>query len=154
MKFDYNEYYKILFVASLCIMVASVIMLLISSCIFIHNKTITKTNTSLILYFVTVIILIYLFSTGLFPFRHGIHLIVEKEFDKVECVGEITNIKKSYGNNKYVYNGKNVFAYDIIVNNKEYYIMYLNDLKIGDKVGFEYLPKSRIILNIQKYPES
>ena len=58
---------------------------------------------------------------------------------------------KAYGNNKYVYNNKAVFAQYIIIDGEKFYIMYTGDLEIGDEVTFEYLPKSRIILNIYKY---
>lgn len=82
--------------------------------------------------------------------QHGVHLVKEKEVDKMECEGIVTDFKKTYGNNKYVYNGKNTFAYYIFIDDEKYYIMHTGDLEIGDKVVFKYLPKSRVILSIKE----
>lgn len=150
MKFDYNEYYKILFIASICIMLFSTIAILVDTIIFVKNSTQFKFDKNLLRYIIGVALLIFFFSIGFSPFRHGVHLVKEKEIDKIQCVGEITDFKKVYGNNKYVYNGQNTFAYYVFIDNEKYYIMYTGDLKIGDVVAFEYLPKSRIILNIEE----
>ena len=42
------------------------------------------------------------------------------------------------------------FAYYIYIEGQEYYIMCIGDIKIGDKVEVEYLPKSKVILSINK----
>ena len=36
------------------------------------------------------------------------------------------------------------------IGNERYYIMSIGDLEVGDEVVFEYLPKSKIILAINK----
>ena len=58
---------------------------------------------------------------------------------------------KTYGINKYSYNNDvNSFARHISIDGEVYYIMYIGDIKIGDKVEVEYLPNSKIILSINK----
>ena len=148
MKFDYNEYYKILFISSICIIIFSLIFFLINTIILAKNIFSIKFDKKLFYCFVSCIILIFLFTLGFFPFRHGVYLVSEKEYEKIEGFGEINNFKKAYGNNKYVFNGENVFAYYIFIENEKYYIMHKGNLQIGDKVKFEYLPKSRIIISI------
>lgn len=76
------------------------------------------------------------------------HLPSEKETDKIVCYGEVHSFEKTYGINKYTYNGENSFAYYIFIDDEKYYIMHIGDIKVGDKVEFEYLPKSKIILSI------
>lgn len=149
MKFDYNEYYKILLIASTCIILFSIIAILVSTIVYRKNIFSVKFDTKLLKYIVSIAVLVFFFSIGVLPFRHGIYLINEKESDKIECTGEITGFEKVYGNNKYVYNEKSTFAYYVFIDNEKYYIMHTGDLKVGDTVEFEYLPKSRIILSIE-----
>ena len=151
MRFDYNEYYKILLIASICIMLLSLIIITVQSILFFKNNTFQKKRQAFIGHLSSVALSILLFTIGLLPFRHGIYLFKEKENDKIECFGEINSFEKAYGNNKYVYNNKTVFAQYIIIDGEKFYIMYTGDLEIGDEVTFEYLPKSRIILSIYKY---
>ena len=82
--------------------------------------------------------------------NHGVHLLQEKEADKIEGVGKITAIERTHGYNKYIYDGKATFASYVFINNEKYYIMCTGDLEIGDEVVFEYLPKSRIVLSIDE----
>ncbi len=150
MEFDYNEYFKILFLGSVCIMAFSIIAIVVGTILFIKGNNFIKFDKRALGYFSSIIVLIFLFSLGFSPFRHGMHLIGEKETDKIVCVGEVNSFKKVYGNNKYVYNGENTFAYYIFIDEQKYYIMNTGDIEIGDKVEFEYLPKSRIVLSINK----
>ena len=82
------------------------------------------------------------------PLVHGIHLINEKENDKVEACGIITEIKDTHGINKYMYDGHVTYASHVYIDGERYYIMYTGDYEVGDKVAFEYLPKSKIIMSI------
>ena len=50
--------------------------------------------------------------------------------------------------NDYKLENINTCGYYINISNEKYYIMYTGELEIGDKVEFEYLPNSKIILSI------
>lgn len=150
MKFEYNEYYRLLVIASICIMTFSLIGILINIILLIKNNGYIKFDKRIIKYLVSIIVHAFFFSLGAAPFKHGRHLITEKETDKINVIGEVDCIKETYGINKYVYKDENSFAYYIYIEGQEYYIMYIGDIKIGDKVEVEYLPKSKVILSINK----
>lgn len=150
MKFDYNEYFKILFIASLFIVLFFVFILVINSIRFFKNNMPIKFDKHLGAYLSSVIVCLFFFSIAFFPMQHGIYLVKEKETDKIECTGVITDFKKTYGNNKYIYEGHTTFASYVFIDDEKYYIMYTGDLEVGDEVVFEYLPKSRIILSIDE----
>ena len=150
MKFEYNEYYRMLVIASICIMTFSLIGILINIILLIKNNGYKKFDKRIIKYLVSISVLTFLFSLGAAPFKHGRHLITEKETDKINVIGEVDCIKKTYGINKYSYNDVNSFARHISIDGEVYYIMYIGDIKIGDKVEVEYLPKSKVILSINK----
>ena len=114
MKFEYNDYYKMLVIASIVVMTFSLIGLLINLFLLIKNKGYIKFDKRIIRYLVSIILLAFLFSLGAAPFKHGRHLITEKETDKINVIGEVDRIKKTYGINKYSYdNEANSFAYYI-----------------------------------------
>ncbi len=150
MKFEYNEYYRMLVIGSICIMTISLIGILIDIILIIKNNGYIKFDKRIIKYLVSIIVHAFFFSLGAAPFKHGRHLITEKETDKINVIGEVDRIKNTYGINKYVYKDENSFAYYIYIEGQEYYIMYIGDIKIGDKVEVEYLPKSKVILSINK----
>ena len=151
MIFEYNDYYKVLVIASILIMTFSLIGILINIILLIKNNGYIKFDKRKIRYLVSIILLAFLFSLGAVPFKHGRHLITEKETDKINVIGEVDFIKKTYGINKYSYNNDvNSFACHISIDGEVYYIMYIGDIKIGDKVEVEYLPKSKVILSINE----
>ena len=151
MKFEYNVYFKVLVIASVFIMTFSIIGILINIILLIKNNGFIKFDKRIMNYFISIIIFVFLFSIGFGPFKHGIHLITEKETDKISVIGEVDCIKKTYGINKYSYNNDvNSFAHHISIDGEVYYIMYIGDIKIGDKVEVEYLPKSKVILSINE----
>lgn len=151
MKFEYNEYYRMLVIGSIFIMAFSLIGILIDVILLIKNNGYIKFDKRTISHLVSIILLAFFFSLGAAPFKHGRHLITEKETDKINVIGEVDRIKNTYGINKYSYNNEaNSFAYYIYIEGQEYYIMYIGDIKIGDIVEVEYLPKSKVILSINK----
>lgn len=150
MSFEYSEYYQVLFVAALCLMVVSIVAITIHTIIYFKKCTTLNPKKFPVAFFANIVILVFFFTLGAVPFAHGIYLPNEKETARVVACGEITRYYKAYGNNKYVYDGKTCFAYYVFINNEKYYIMYIGDLEVGDSVSFEYLPKSKIILNIKK----
>jgi hypothetical protein len=150
MKFEYNDYYKMLVIASIFIMTFSLIGILINIILLIKNNGYIKFDKRIIKYLVSIVVLAFFFSLGAAPFKHGRHLITEKETDKINVIGEVDRIKETYGINKYSYNNEvNSHAYYIYIEGQEYYILYIGDIKIGDIVGVEYLPKSKVILSIK-----
>ena len=149
MSFEYNEYYETLFAVSLCLMLFSIVAITIYTIKYFNKHTSLKTERFPL--FLAIALCVVFFTEGAVPFfTHGIHLSSEKETASVISCGEITRCYKAYGLNKYVYDGKNCFAHYVFINNEKYYIMYIGDLEVGDSVSFEYLPKSKIILNIKK----
>ena len=150
MSFEYSEYYKILFVAALCIMVVSIVAITIHTIIYFKKRTTLNPKKFPVVFLANIVILVFFFTLGAVPFARGIYLPNEKEAARVVACGEITRYYKAYGNNKYFNDGKNCFAHYVFINNEKYYIMDIGDLEVGDSVSFEYLPKSKIILNIKK----
>ena len=132
-------------------MLFSLIIITVESISFFKNNTFQKKRQAFIGHLSSVALSIMFFTIGLLPFKHGMYLLKEKENDKIESSGEVTGFERTYGNNKYMYNGKTVFAQYVLIDNEKFYIMCIEDLEVGDEVVFEYLPKSRIILNIYKY---
>ena len=143
MKFEFNKYYNVLFLASLCIILFIASILAVGMIIFIKNNHPIKINKKLGFFILTIIVCVFFFSIAFFSLKHGIHLINEKENNNIESIGVINKITKTYGNNKYTYDGHTVFASYIHIENGKYYIMYIGNLQVGEKVTFEYLPKSK-----------
>jgi ferredoxin len=84
MKFEYNDYYKMLVIASIFIMTFSLIGILINIILLIKNNGYIKFDKRIIKYLVSIVVLAFFFSLGAAPFKHGRHLITEKETDKTE----------------------------------------------------------------------
>ena len=93
MKFEYNDYYKVLVIASIVVMTFSLVGLLINLFLLIKNNGYIKFDKRIIRYLVSIILLAFLFSLGAVPFKHGRHLFIEKEEDKVVAFGEIDCFK-------------------------------------------------------------
>ena len=149
MKFSYDEYFNMLFIGAICIMLFALVAIVIDIIIIIVKRsTFVKFDKKIAGYITSFILSLFLFSLGLAPFKHGMYLLNEKETDKISCSGEVHSFEKTYGLNKYTYNGENSFAYYISIDGEKYYIMHTGDIEVGDKVEFEYLPKSKIILSI------
>ena len=148
MVFDYNEYFKILFIGSLFILLIFSLLFVLTTIFLIKNDSIIKLDKKTISSIFSILISFFFIIMSVFSFRHGIHLIYEKENSKIQCTGEITNIRKTFGNNKYVYNGHTKFASYIVINNVEYYIICVDNIEIGDNVIIEYLPNSKVVLSI------
>ena len=108
MRFDYNQYFKILFTASVCIMVSAIVAITIATVVFVKTHKTIQFDSKLMGFIVQIIMLFFLFYIAVFPFKHGFHLVEEKESDKIEYSGVITNITRTYGQNKYFYENKNL----------------------------------------------
>ena len=147
MLFDYQQYFKILCSGSLIIIALAIVLIAMDLLSYFKNwpfkfhKNIPGTVLSMF-------VLLFLIIMFVFPLKHGIYLFDEKENDKVQGSGTITEIAETYGNNKYVHDNQNVFAAYVYIDGEQYYIMYIGDFEVGDEVVFEYLPKSKVILSI------
>ena len=144
MIFEYSEYFEHLFIGGLIITALSLLPLL---------ALIIPRDDSFEIPFriFTVVMAISLLINSSATLKHGVHLLYEKESAKVEGVGEVTDFETFFnGVQSYQYNGKTVQACYVLIDGEKYYIMYKGDLKVGDEVQFEYLPKSRVILSIQE----
>lgn len=147
MKFEYNQYFKMICIGCL-IMFSFFFFLTIFEAISYFKKQFHKEDNKFSQYLLSVFIDIVFLYVSFCPLINGIHLISEKENDKVEAIGTINKITEAQGIDKYAYEGKTVFASYVYIDDEKYYIMYIGDFEEGDTVRFEYLPKSKVILSI------
>ena len=142
MTFEYGEYSKGLLFGAAFLIISSLLI------VYVIFEYVKRRNIKELV--IGIFMSIYFFSNAVEPFGHGIHLVYEKENDKIEAVGEVTEIEPTYGLNVYIYNKENSFASHVFIDGEKYYVMNKGDLEIGDEVRFEYLPKSKIILSIDE----
>ena len=147
MKFEYSQYFKMICIWCLIIF-AFFFFLTISEAISFFKKQSHREEKKNSQYLVSVLINLVFLYVSFCPLINGIHLISEKENDKVEAIGTIDKITVAQGMNTYSYRGKGVAASYVYIDDKKYYIMYIGDFEEGDTVRFEYLPKSKVILSI------
>ena len=156
MDFHYSQYYKVLTIGSLFYIAFFMLAILISTIKFLTSYIKHSPDLNFGNYVCSQIVTIFIALIIAFPsFKHGVYLFSEKENQAIADVGTITDITRTYGNNKYSYGDvKNVFASYVYIDDEKYYIMYIGDFNIGDEVEFEYLPKSKIILSIYHTEEA
>lgn len=80
---------------------------------------------------------------------YGYKIPLDKKEDAVTKEGEVLYISKAFGSPYYKLENINTCGYYINISNEKYYIMYTGELEIGDKVEFEYLPNSKVVLSIE-----
>lgn len=152
MQYSYQRYFYTLFLYSLAILVLAIFFIAIGAYAIYVNAKATRIN--LMDFFGKILFIavaVFIAIQGVIPLaRHGIHLIKEKEIDKIECSGTITDIKEMSQMHKYTFDGQTSFSSYIFIDGERYYVMYTGSLEIGDEVSFEYLPKSKIILSIDE----
>lgn len=81
---------------------------------------------------------------------YGYKIPLDKKEDAVIKEGEVLYISKAFGSPLYKLENINTRGYYINISNEKYYIMYTGELEIGDKVEFEYLPNSKVVLSIER----
>ena len=148
MSFDYYDYHKMLFLGPLIAIIIILILFVVETILFFKKNSSLGYSTSLKRYVASIIAFLFFLFVFLLPIKQGIHLINEKENDKVKTMGEITEIRKTYGLNKYTYEGHVTYASYVYIEDERYYIMNIGEYKVGDVVIIEYLPKSKIVLSI------
>lgn len=137
-----------LFLGPLIAIIIILILFVVETILFFKKNSSLGYSTSLKRYVASIIVFLFFLFVFLLPIKQGIHLINEKENDKVKTMGEITEIRKTYGLNKYTYEGHVTYASYVYIEDERYYIMNIGEYKLGDVVIIEYLPKSKIVLSI------
>ena len=147
MQFELKSYCNVTLIWTLIFLAFCTVDTMIYVIIFFkkHSLGVNKQTAIFLLNIAVSCFIIHFLSA---PLVHGIHLINEKENDKVEACGIITEIKDTHGIDKYMYDGHVTYASHVYINDERYYIMYIGDYEVGDEVTFEYLPKSKIIMSI------
>lgn len=90
--------------------------------------------------------------------RGGIYLLTEKEDDKVTICGKLEEIDDldivlgytRWHTAQYSYDGHSFFGNKIIVNGTRYYLMTIGDFSLGEEVEMSVLPKSHLVLSIER----
>ena len=147
MQFEFKSYCKVALIGTLILIVFCIVDTMIYVIAFAKKHPI-ESNKRTAMFLLNIAISCFIIHFLSAPLVHGIHLINEKENDKVEACGIITEIKDTHGINKYMYDGHVTYASHVYIDGERYYIMYTGDYEVGDKVAFEYLPKSKIIMSI------
>ena len=137
-----------LFLGPLIAIIIILILFVVETILFFKKNSSLGYSTSLKRYVASIIAFLFFLFVFLLPIKQGVHLINEKENDKVKTMGEITEIRKTYGLNKYTYEGHVTYASYVYIEDERYYIMNIGEYKVGDVVIIEYLPKSKIVLSI------
>ena len=163
MSFDYNVYFRSdCFVPLLSAICSSILCLfalvLFSSFIrdIYYYKNVIKRVSQCIFLVILIITMLNVTRTEIKRLSiGGIYLLAEKKEDTESISGIIEKMDETdiFIRRKY-YNvennaGKGEF---IFVNGNRYYLMTYGDLKIGDCVVMQVLPKSRFVLEINKIP--
>ncbi len=149
MEFSYEYYKSTTFTWPLigCIAFGLIgILVFINLCINVKCISNIKKIMNILLLFVIVFGLI----CNLFHFSYGYKIPLDKKDDAIIAEGEISSIKKAFGSPYYKMENINTNGFLINVSGEIYYIMYIGDIEIGDKVELKYLPKSKIVLSINK----
>ncbi|MGN1040886.1 MAG: hypothetical protein ACI4QL_05605 [Candidatus Fimimonas sp.] len=101
-------------------------------------------------WFVPLSFAVILFVIEFFSFADGVHLAFEKEDAQVSSSGKISNFQSLGNIHKFYYEDQVCFGCYVFIDGQKYFIMTVGDLEVGDNVTFNYLPKSKIILSIEK----
>lgn len=150
MNFEY-KYYKIelLWGSLLGLLLVVVLMYILSRGIYRQIKFQKgKWYFWLVVVLTTVIGGLIVFDCAL-NLKYGIHLISENENDLVQTSGVIEDIIIQYHISGHTEEEGRTNCKLIVINGEEYLVVSVGDLKTGDIVTLNYLPKSRIVLEWQ-----
>ena len=141
MVFDYSDYFGRLFTFQLFAIIFALFTLIYGTIKFIKKKSYKSGKN--IFFYCLLLIFVYFSSQYAIPkfFKHGIHLLSENETNKIVNTGVVNELD--------IHKGRSPYAY-ITIDGQEYYIFSTGDIKIGDTITFEYLPKSKVILSWSK----
>ena len=156
MKFAYEEYYRqdcivpLLLIFFSAIILIKIIVSMIRKYMGGGLLNFIKGNTLNMLFFIVFISLITINLIHLL--RGGIHLLYENQQHAIHISGFIENTDEidAFTGSKYSVEQNNGNGVSIVVNGVKYYLMTFGDLKTGDYVSLEVLPKSGFILSFEK----
>jgi len=149
MKFDYMEYYNKLVLFPLIFVIIGFLMIMVSIIIYFQYPRFQKWfkfSFDRRILLVQVIAASIIMSIGFATMN--IKLVFEKESNAVELTGTITDLSSVPNAPRLIYQNDLVHAKFIEVDTAEFYIMYIGDFRVGDEVTIQYLPNSRIVLEI------
>ncbi len=156
MIYDYSVYYRQNCVVPIFICLFFLGMLILSIVSLVKDlRSHTKERINSIFSAVIVVgIALYLFIESAIPLaRGGIYLLFEKESDSVQVSGQVEETIEIafYGGGKYGSTENNHgWGEAIIVNGKKYYMTSYYDIKEGDYVVLDVLPRSRLVMKMQR----
>ena len=79
----------------------------------------------------------------------GIYLPIEKECDAIEFDGVVQNICEPSKRHP-TFSWDKAHGVDIVIDDKQFFMVYKGDIEFGDHVQISYLPKSHFIMRIRK----
>lgn len=154
-SYDYEEYRNnnlkipIISVLILCLLFIMLTYNLISDITVLDTRQWLKANIPTCIF--TVFVLFLAYRPIFLLKRGGIYLISEKETDAVKVYGIVEKTEKNNKLSSVNFDfGNRDRGEKIYINGKEYYIMISEDVKAGDNVEIDVLPKSKFILRLKK----
>ena len=156
MIYDYSVYYRQNCVVPIFICLFFFGMLILSIVSLVKDlRSHTKERINSIFSAVIVVgIALYLFIASAIPLaRGGIYLLFEKESDSVQVSGQVEETIEIAcdGGGRYGSTENNHgWGEAIIVNGEKYYMTSYYDIKEGDYVVLEVLPRSRLVMKMQR----
>ena len=151
MKFDYEIYRSGLISQPGIFLVAGLLILVFAFLVYFKTNFVSRIfrrdiyKNSAFAYLIPVLL-----AFAIFLPQMNFSLIFEQEDKVVEQIGEIESINPSSNSNRFHYNGNLVYPKYITIEDEEYFIMYTGVFEVGDVVEITYLPKSKIVLEIQE----
>ena len=144
MEFNFKNYVATMFIVNLSFLVVLFVVLVSQLIISVYLRSRSHNSIITIIFLLATIVIFLMLSS----FSRGARLVFEKN-DKLQ-VEEGTIEKIANTMDRYFYNGKNVLASYVYINNEKYYIMSREDLAVGDTVIIYYYPSSKVISKIIK----
>ena len=141
MTYDYNDVFSQVFTLPLGIIIVTLFALVWNTVKFIKKKSYKSKKDIFFYCLLILIVVIFIFNQAPFLSKHGIHLLSENETNKIVNTGVVDGLYKSGGRVPHMY---------ATIDGQEYYFRIAGDIKVGDTITFEYLPKSKVILSWSK----
>lgn len=159
MQFEYNEYQRALVNNPLLFFVMGAVILIFGIIVYKYPSLMWKfrlwqepyeSDRPIYLFYT---VLCFVFGTAMSLNFMNVDLLLEDENNISVLHGNILEIEDTKQTFKLSYQGKRVNPNYIVIDDEEYFIMYIGDFDVGDTVEITYLPKSKVVLEIQYYQE-
>ncbi len=152
MIFDYNQYRSGSLVTPIIIGMVFLILFIIII-IKIMRLPIEKDKITIKNILVIIIFLLIILDSCL-RLRYGIYLLYENKNQFTTISGRIDEIDNVFQSPRYYYNDEPVHASIVTIDGKKLYFMTRGNLKVGDYIEVEYLPKSTFVLKVELLHDS